>query len=67
MFPLNIHTTTSLSIHPLRNTCFHVLDILNNSVTMMVQISFHTALLFPSDIFPEMDLLNHMIVPFLIF
>ena len=49
--------------------CFHILASVNNpAVNMAVQIPLqHSGFLFPSDLFPEVELLKHMVVLFLIF
>ena len=46
--------------------CFHVLAVVNNVMNLGLQIS-ELVFSFPLDIFPEVDLLDHMVVPFLIF
>lgn len=49
--------------------CFHILATVNNpAVNMAVQIPLqHSGFLFPSDLFPEVELLKHMVVLFLTF
>ena len=47
---------------------FHVLTIENNAImNIRMCVSFNLVLLFHSDICPEVELLNHMVVLFLIF
>ena len=47
--------------------CFHVLAIVNAAVNMGVQISPQDVISFPSDIYQEVELLDHMMVLFLVF
>ena len=50
------------------SACFHVLTIENNAVMNIgMCVSFNLVLLFHSDMCPEVELLNHMVVLFLIF
>ena len=44
----------------------HILIIVNNAATDMVQMSFHVSVFAFLNVFLEL-LLNHMVVPFLIF
>ena len=51
-----------------RYGCFHVLTIVNNAVmNMEVQISLQIAIPIHLGIYPEVGLLDHMVVLFLIF
>ena len=49
--------------------CFHILTIVNNAVmNVRMHISFHVSVfIFFSDIYPAMELLDHMVVLFLAF
>ena len=50
------------------SVCFHVLTIEKNAVMNIgMCVSFNLVLLFHSDMCPEVELLNHMVVLFLIF
>lgn len=43
--------------------CFCVLAIINNAaMNMRLQVSFQVSVLFPMNIFPEVELLDHMLV-----
>lgn len=47
--------------------CFHVLAVVNNAVMKVgLHILFKVAFLFPSSNYPELELLNHMVILFLI-
>ena len=47
--------------------CFHLLAVINKaSMNIRVQISFQVSVC-PSDKYPEVELLDHMVVLFLIF
>ena len=49
-------------------SCFHILPIMNNAkLSMRVQISFWDLDFISFDIYPEVGLLDHMVVPFLVF
>ena len=66
------YTTSSLSIHSSVDGhlgCFHVLAVLSNAaLTIEVPVSFwiNIFIFFP-DIYPEVELMSHMVVLFLVF
>ena len=63
-----MYITFSLSIHPLMVTaCFHVLATVKLQWTLRCIYLFELTFLFPSDKYTEVELLDHMVVPFLIF
>lgn len=65
--PLSIFTI-SLSIYLLMDTsCFHLLVIVNNTAIIMgCSYLFKLVCLISSNKYPEVKLLDHMVVPFLI-
>ena len=64
-----IYTTASLSSHLLMDTdCFHVLATVNNAaMNTGVHVPFRIGDLVSSDIYPEVELLDYMVVLFLVF
>ena len=66
--PLCVGTISSLSINPLMGSCFHILAIVNNvTVNREVQTSFPYAVFISLDTHPEVVLLDHMVMLFLLF
>ena len=66
---LLVYTTSFLSILLLMDTdYFHILAIVNNAaINTGVQISFRLVFSFSSDKYPEVELLDNMVVLLLIF
>ena len=60
-----MYLTPSFSIHPLMDIFYPYLNIVNNTeVNIGVQISHQYPIFFPLDTYPEVVLLDHMVVPF---
>ena len=65
--PLSTYTTFASFIIDGHLACFHTLAIMTNAVVDMGhRYLFKTMILFPLDIYPEVELLDHMVVLFLI-
>ena len=66
-----VHTTSSVSIHLLVDTgCFHILVVVNNAavnIRVHIYLSSYLLFLFSSGEYLKVELLDHMVVLFLIF
>jgi len=63
-----LHTTSSLSIHLLMDRLLHILVTVNTAAAdIWVQVSFPITVFVFSALCPEVGLLDHMVVLFLVF